>query len=342
MHPRTDIAIFLPSLAGGGAERIMVDLSSRFHDLGYKVDLVLCNYQGPLNCNVESGVKVVNLVKSKPRKAIFSLSKYLREKRPTVILSTLTHANIACALAWIISNSSSNLVLCEQIDVKYCLSEIYSPFDAWITRKLIRFLYPRAYKIITSSNGATSSLSEISGIDFEQIETIYNFTDTQRLSILSKQTVDLPWKDSAPILLAAGRLTYQKDFLCLLDAFTILRNKHPAHLIILGEGEEKHLLEERAKILGISRDVWLPGFTENPYKYMAHADMFILSSRFEGFAIVLIEALALNLPIVSTQCPSGPDEVLNGGEYGLLVSVGDSVALAEAMIKSLLGKTPNF
>ena len=153
----------------------------------------------------------------------------------------------------------------------------------------------------------------------------------------SEEALDHPWflPGEPPVILGVGRLTQAKDFPTLIRAFALVRKKHPARLMILGEGEERSKLETLVQELGLEKEVSLPGFVDNPYKYMKRAAVFVLSSKWEGFGNVLVEAMALGTPVVSTNCPSGPAEILENGRWGRLVPVGDVYALAEAIIETL-------
>jgi glycosyltransferase involved in cell wall biosynthesis len=160
---------------------------------------------------------------------------------------------------------------------------------------------------------------------------------TSQLLTAAEAPAPHPWLEDSgiPVILGAGRLTLQKDFQTLLKAFAQLRKNRPCRLIILGDGRQKSPLTELAEQLGISADLAFPGFTSNPYAYMRRADLFALSSRWEGSPNVLTEAMALGIPVVSTDCPSGPNEILDQGRIAPLVPVGDHQALAEAMLQVL-------
>lgn len=342
MESKTDIAIYLSSLAGGGAERVLLSLSKWFYQRGLTVDIVLVSDHGPLNSIIDEEVRLVKLNKPKPSKSLMAFRHYLKTNRPRAVLSGITNANISCAVTWLISQSSGKLVLSEHIDLINDLSNRPSKLDAWLTNKLIKFLYPRSYNIIAVSKGVAASIHKISGLPIEKIRVIYNPIDEKEVAFLSNHSATFPWKDDFPIVISAGRLETQKDFPCLLNAFSILRRRYPAHLAILGEGSQRKNLQQLADSLHITNDIWLPGFIKNPYPYLAKSKLFILSSHYEGLGNVLVEALVLRIPIVSTNCPSGPDEILEHGKYGRLVPVGDPFALAEAMERSLSGDHPVF
>ena len=204
------------------------------------------------------------------------------------------------------------------------------------------WLYPKADQIVAVSNGAAESLSEFSKIPIHKIKAIYNgVIDVNKLK-LSQEKVDHPWfgpqQVDEPVIVAVGRLQAQKDYPMMLKAFALVRNKRKAKLLILGEGELRKELENLANTLGISTNVSFHGFESNPFKFLANADVFALSSQFEGLPTVLIEALACGCSVVSTNCPSGPEEILEKGKFGTLVNVGDENAFSDGLLAVLEAK----
>ena len=191
------------------------------------------------------------------------------------------------------------------------------------------------------SDGVAESISSHLGLPEDRIVRIYNPVVSDRLHSQSVKFPDHPWFSSSgpPIVLAAGRLKPQKDIPSLIRAFSIIQRERPLRLIILGEGEEREDLEQMTRSLGIEDRVSLPGWVPNPYSYMSRSALFVHSSRYEGLGNVLIEALACGCPCVSTNCPSGPSEILSNGRVGPLVPVGDVEALARAM-KATLDSPP--
>jgi glycosyltransferase involved in cell wall biosynthesis len=198
---------------------------------------------------------------------------------------------------------------------------------------LARWFYPWADLIITVSKDAKEDLIEVTGINRAKVRAIYNPVVTDHLCTQSREPVEHSWfqGDGPPVILGAGRLEKQKDFETLLRAFRCVREVREARLVILGKGSRKEKLKVLAQSLGVEEHVLLPGFVDNPFKYMARADVFVLSSRFEGLPGVLIQAMAAGCPVVSTDCPSGPREILADGQHGPLVPVGDEKALAEGI-----------
>jgi glycosyltransferase involved in cell wall biosynthesis len=202
---------------------------------------------------------------------------------------------------------------------------------------LVRRSYPRADGIAAVSGGVADDLAAVVGLPRQRVRVINNPVIVPELASMSAQPCDHPWLtgDHPPVLLAVGRLAPQKDFTCLLRAFAQVRASTTARLLILGEGPERARLEALARDLGVADDVMLPGWVGNPYPYMARADLFVLSSRWEGLPTVLIEALYCGLRIVATDCPSGPREILDEGRFGALVPVGDPDALAAEILATL-------
>lgn len=331
------VAIFLPSLRGGGAERIMVTLANAFAERGCVVDMVLANAQGPNLNHVSDAVRIVNLGADRVINALFPLANYLRTEKPVAMLSALTHANVIALLAREIAGSSTRLVVSERgsISGEY---KVAKGLVAVCSFKLARVLYPRADKICVVSRGASEDLRCFLKLPADKITTIYNPFDLKFIGCKMAELPDHPWflANLPPVILAIGRLNESKDFALLIRAFALLRKTHFARLMILGEGELRSALEAQVAGLGFTEDdVQLPGFVSNPYAYLARCRLFVLSSQREGLPGVLIEALACGAPVVSTDCPSGPDEILEGGRWGRVVPVGDAAALAQAMAKTL-------
>jgi glycosyltransferase involved in cell wall biosynthesis len=201
----------------------------------------------------------------------------------------------------------------------------------------MRWFYPWADAIIVPSHGAAQDLANVSGIPLDRIHVAPNPVVSPALFKLAQETspnMDFtPTK--GPVILGVGELCARKDFGTLIQAFSKVRQSRPCHLLILGEGRERSRLEALVEKLGLKDDIEMPGFVENPYAYMARADLLVLSSNCEGFGNVLAEALAIGLPVVSTDCPSGPREILQDGRLGPLVPVGDANALAQAILATL-------
>jgi glycosyltransferase involved in cell wall biosynthesis len=327
------VAFFLPSLEGGGAERVVVNLIKEFVKREIKVELVLASAKGPYLSEVPKEVRIIDL---KSLRVIFSIPKliaYLREEKPEIFISSLSHANIVSIISKKIARSKTKLFLREDNTLSLVFYNSKS-FKTKVIPFLMKLLYPYSDLVIAVSKGVKDDLEKFAKLPENKIKVIYNPVITQDLFIKAKEPVDHPWfaEDCPPVILGVGRLTKQKDFPTLLKAFALVRKEIDSRLVILGEGEERKNLEQLAKELGIDEFLWMPGFVDNPYKYMSKASVFVLSSIYEGLANVVVEALALGLPVVSTDCPSGPSEILENGKYGKLVPVGEAEELAKAIL----------
>lgn len=375
------IAFFMTSLAGGGVERVMLNLIQACVERGHKVDLVLCQVEGPYQNQVPKGVRVIELktgstswlarayilaadplgflpllrsvllpLKTWKRfRHLPALSRYLRHEHPQVVLSAMTHVNLMALWARRLARVETRLVVSEHITKVQAMKD-----EAKKKRWHWRFLPPviqRAYlwadAIIAVSDGVAEDLFLFTGIPRKRITTIYNPIVTPELHRQAQVPLEHPWftPGAPPVVLGAGRLRPQKDFPILIRAFARARAVREMRLMILGGGKDeqkeaqsKAPLLALAKQLGVDDDVAFPGFVENPFAYMARASVFVLSSAWEGFGNVIVEALACGCPVVSTNCPSGPAEILENGKYGALVPVGDDAALADAILSTL--RTP--
>jgi len=335
------VALFLPSLRGGGAEKVMVNLARGFVERGLQVDLVLAKAEGPYLSQVPPEVRVVDLGARRVLYSLPGLVRYLRQERPQAMLSTLSHANIITLWAKKLARVSTRLVVREANTISMETTNVPT-LKGKLMPHLIRIFYPWADTIVANSRGVAEDLMKLTGLSPDNIKVIYNPVVTPELFVKAEEPLDHPWfgPGEPPVILGVGRLTKQKDFPTLIRAFALVRKERPARLMILGEGEERPNLEALVRELGLEEDVALPGFVENPYKYMKRAAVFVLSSRWEGLPTVLIEAMALGTPVVATDCPSGPAEILEGGKWGRLVPVGDINALSESILAALEGAHP--
>jgi glycosyltransferase involved in cell wall biosynthesis len=333
---RKHIAIFLPALWGGGAERVMLALGEGLAEKGNIVNLVLAQAEGPYLAEIPASLRMVEL-NARHRTGLRTLAslpalvRYLRRERPDVLLAAL-HANIVAVWARRLAGFPQRVVIIEQ-NTFSLNNQMLPRWYGCLMIQLVRRFYPWADRIVAVSEGTADDLAKISGIPRQRVQVIYNPIITPTLRSKVKESLEHPWFEPGepPVVLAVGRLTTQKDFKTLIQAFSKVRKTHPVKLLILGEGEQRIELETLVRQLNLEQDVSLPGFVLNPYPYMAQASLFILSSRWEGLPTVLVEALYCGTPIVSTDCPSGPREILRGGQYGRLVPVADVASLAQAI-----------
>ena len=334
---RQSLAIFLPTLNGGGAERVMVTLANAFAARGFRVDLVLATATGPYLKDVAPAVRVVDLQAGRVIKALVPLARYLRCERPTAMLSAMGHANVVALLARKLARVPVRMVVSERglISGEHAIAKGAVPH---LNYRLIRLLYPGADGICTVSQAASEDLAAFARLPLQRVQTIYNPFDLPHIAQLAAEPLVHPWFEPGqpPVVLAIGRMNEAKDFPILIRAFAQLRQHQAARLVILGEGELRPEIESLLLQLNLGVDaVQLPGFVPNPYAWLARCSLFVLSSRREGLPGALIEAMVCGAPVVSTNCLSGPDEILEGGRWGRLVPEGDVDALARAMAATL-------
>lgn len=324
------------SLSGeGGVERMVLNLVERFAQLQLPVDLVTIRADSEHLSDLPGNIRHVDLGVRHATWAAPALSRYLKRERPVAMLVAKDRAIRSAALARRLAGVPTRLVgrlgtnLSAALDGKSAVQRYarYLP---------MRWLYPWVDLIVAVSDGVAEDTRRITGLGAERLQVIRNPVITARLHELARRPAPHPWFDEpVPVIMGAGRLTRQKDFHTLLRAFAEVRAGRPCRLLILGEGGHRQSLEALARELGVAQDVALPGFDGNPYAYMARARLFVLSSAWEGSPNVLTEALACGTPVVATDCPSGPREILDGGRFGPLVPVGDVRAMAAAIAKTL-------
>ncbi|NQS72520.1 MAG: glycosyltransferase [Desulfobulbaceae bacterium] len=332
----TKISLFLPSLRGGGAERVMVTLANGIADRGYQVDLVLAKAEGPYLKDVIPTVRVIDLGASRVLFSLLPLVRYLRKARPNALLSALNHANVVAISAVKIANIDTRIVVSERNTLSHAQRGVVSGRGKYVPW-FMRWLYPAANGVVAVSSGVADDLALSIGLPRERIDVVYNPVATDDVYKRSRQPVDMSClkNQEQPIVLAVGRLTKQKNFQTLIQAFANVRKQRRASLVILGEGELRSQLEELVRQLDLADHVALPGFVENPFAWMRASSLFVLSSAWEGFGNVLVEAMACGTPVVSTDCPSGSAEILENGKWGRLVPVGDAEALTQAILATL-------
>ena len=333
---RPSVALFLPSMVVGGAERMMLHVANGLADRGFDVDLVLVKAEGDFLENVSESVRIIDLDASRVLKSLPGLVRYLRRTDPDVLLSTITPSNVIAVWA----------KMAPGVDVRHVVRVARPESEAAVvqdnTRKerltaaLARRSYPRADEVVAISEGVAHDLRANTPLRGRDIHVIYNPVVTDRLHEQAAELVDHPWFDrNEPVVLGVGRLVDQKDFSTLLRAFATLGERRDAKLVIFGDGDERQELERLVAELGIDSDVDMPGFTDNPYKYMANADVFVNAAKHEGFGNVIVEAMACEASIVATDCPGSPAELLGQDEFGRLVPVGKPESMAMAIDEML-------
>ena len=335
--PKARVAMFLPNLKGGGAERISVHLANELAERGYRTELVLAEAAGTFLADVSPKVKVVDLGAKRLASAILPLVRYLRAERPDVLFSHLDYANVVALLARRLARVPTRVVPVVHITHSQAHSHSRSRREP-LLRHAIKLFYPSADRIVSVSQGSATDMMRMTGVPESLLRVIYNPAITPGIKALSEQRADHRWLQPGgpPVILAIGRLTRQKDFATLIRAFALMEDSD-RRLLILGDGEERQALERLVAELSLGGKVDLPGFVKNPYACLARCSLFALSSAWEALPTVLLEALSLGVPVVSTDCPAGPREILHDGKYGRLSPVGDVKSLARAMQDALRG-----
>jgi glycosyltransferase involved in cell wall biosynthesis len=338
--PGGRVAIFAPSMAQGGAERGALKLGEGLTRRGFEVDLVLAAAEGPRLSEVSPDVKIVDLHARRVLTSLPGLIGYLRRARPLALVSYLDHANVIALTACRLVRFPGRILVVEQNTLSEAAKHGKSRRDR-LMPQIVRAVYPRADYVVGVSGGVVDDLTRFTSLPAEKLKVVFNPIVTPDLLERAREPVEHPWfADGSKVFVAVGRLRPQKDFGTLLHAFSQVRATRPARLLILGEGPERPALEALVRKLGIGDDVSLLGSVANPYAYLSRAAAFVLSSRWEGLPTVLIEALACGAPVIATDCPSGPREILAGGRYGKLVRVNALEDLTAAMEEALDGRLP--
>jgi glycosyltransferase involved in cell wall biosynthesis len=334
------LALFASFSGAGGVERMLINLIRGLVELGQPLELVLVRAESPHLARVPAEVRQVRLGVRHTLLAAPALARYLRARRPAVLLAAKDRAGRAAVIARAIAGTGTPIALRLGTNLSTAMAH-RGPLQRWLRYAPIRLLYPHIDRIIAVSAGVAEDTTRISRVPPERIAVVRNPVITPELATEAALPCDHPWlgEGQPPVILGAGRLQRQKAFPDLIRAFAKLRRRSQGHahcrLMILGDGSARPALASLIGELGLEGSVTLPGFQANPYPFLARAALFVLSSAWEGSPNVLTEAMALGTPVVSTDCPSGPSEILDGGRYGPLVPVGDTDALAAAMAATL-------
>jgi glycosyltransferase involved in cell wall biosynthesis len=344
------LALVMPAMSRGGVERSVLNLLGEWAGVFERIDLLVGSIHPQTAAEVPEGVRLVRLRERLPvplldrlvlprtRTALAlvpELAGYLRRERPDAVLSLQSHALVA--LAHLLARSRARLVVREG-NTPSAAFATDPGWKRWAKLRLKRWAYGRADAVVANSQALGDDLLRAVGLPRRRLHVIYNPTATGRVTALAREPAPHPWLEpgsGVPVVVAVGRITHQKDYPTLVGAFGRVRAQRPCRLVIAGDGEERSAVEALAAGLGIAGDVVVLGFVDNPYAVMARASVFALSSRYEGLPNALIEAQALGVPCVSTDCPSGPREILLDGEAGTLVPVGDDAALGAAIARYL-------
>lgn len=326
------VSLFVGDLSIGGAEQVVVNLSKGLTDFGYEVDIVMVRKRGKLLNDIPESVNIVELSVNRMRWCLPPLASYLNKTQPQAVISFMTGANIMALLANQICGRPAVTIATEHNTQSMKQSPLMRSM-----RLIARFIYRLADHIIGVSSGVSEDILRWSNLPDDKVKTIYNPVIEQSLINKQYKCPDHPWyiRDDIDVVLGAGRHVEQKNFETLIRAFSKLQIDRKTRLVLVGEGERTEEYQKLAEDLGISEKICMPGFVDSLNRYMAYSDVFALSSKWEGLSLVLIEAMGCGTPVVSTDCPFGPAEVLADGEYGSLVPVG-SVNILRSEIQETL------
>lgn len=326
------MAFLLPDMRGGGAERVALKLLQEFVARGYAVDLLLSEEGGELLPLLPPEVRVIDLRAPRIRYNLRPLIRYLRRHRPAALQVSMWPLTIIGIIARMIARVPTRVVVSDHA----VLSRQYEsrPRSLKALAFTVRRFYPLAAGRVVVSAGAAEDLAALSGIDRTSLTVIGNPISPPAEAGPDPRAEQL-WRPGHARIISVGALKEEKNQALLIAAFAALRKNRPATLTILGEGALRGQLEAQVAQAGVAGEVNLPGYVADPFPYLRSADLFVLSSDHEGFGNVLVEALYAGLRVVSTDCPGGPRDILEGGIHGRLVPCGDARALAEAMAAAL-------
>lgn len=331
---RGRISILLPDMRPGGAERLHLQLAEQWLHAGRAVDFVLRNANGELLAKVPKGAGIIDLNADRVRNSLVPLARYLRNAHPSVLIAAMWPLTIIAPLAARMAGFRGRVAISEHSPLSIAYRGKGKAHAAAL-RISAALGYRLADVRIGVSSGVADDMARIARLSRDRFDVVYNPAASGRVPEQKPARPDLLREVSGPILLSVGTLKAVKRHDLLIDAFARLPRSLDATLCILGEGAQRASLERRIAELGLEGRVLLPGYVADPMPWYAHADQFVLSSDYEGFGNVIVEAMEHGVPVVSTDCPVGPAEILQGGQYGKLVPVGNADALAEAIEQSL-------
>ena len=327
------IAFFLPSLAGGGAEKMIINLLQGLKGYPCELELIVASAEGVWFSVLPEDIHCVDLKTGRVIRTIPALTKYLKESRPDILFSGIDHANIVAIIAGKLSKTGvKNIISIQRMSTE--IRKVHQNRREKIVDWLKPFIYSKADHIVCVSDGICKEMTQTYHLPKEKLQRIYNPIIFEKdvnkeIDTRSKKTGE------KKNIVAAGRLEEVKDYSTLISAINIVHKSLDCQLIIYGEGPQREVLEEKISKFGLEDTVLLPGFAIDLQTKLQLADLFVVSSITEGFGNVIVEAMAAGVPVVSTDCPCGPREILADGKYGALVPVGDEKAVAEAIIHAL-------
>jgi glycosyltransferase involved in cell wall biosynthesis len=335
---KTVIAILLPNLRGGGAERVSLDLAKAFALMGYQVEFVLMRAEGELLAEAQCTFTIVNLGLDKFRFVPFSFARYLNKHRPQAVIANMWPLTSAAVVGRVLSGYRCKLLLVEHCTLTLQYAS-WGRLHMLLMQVSMYVTYRWADRVVAVSEGSAVDTASLAGLSDHLVKVVHNPVPQRPLpSAEAQATAEMTWNcPRGERILTVGTLKDQKNHPLLLRAFAKLTRSR-TRLMFLGAGDNELRLRALSVELGIADRIIFAGFQTDPSPYYASADLFVLSSDYEGLPTVLIEALSFGVPVVSTDCPSGPAEILEQGRRGRLVPVGDTRALALAMDAALSDK----
>ena len=331
------VCLYFPSYGDGGVERMTANLAQGLSDAGIKVDFIVHHQAAPYLSGLENKVKFITPPDNNNRHLSWLVS-YLNSSHPDVLMTVKDEAGILAIKAIKRSHAETKFIARTGTALLSRFGHRGTNFlKKWLKLYKLKHYFQQADGHIIVALGSRKELHELTQIPEEAIIVIKNPVITPTLLKLQHETIDHPWfaPSRESLIMGMGGFRFQKDFKTLINAFARLHKSRPSRLILMGQGRQKKRLLKLCRELGVEDDVLFPGFTDNPYPWLKRADLFVLSSLWEGSPNVLTEALALGTPVVATDCQSGPREILQDGKYGELVPLGDPQTMSEAMARTL-------
>jgi glycosyltransferase involved in cell wall biosynthesis len=324
------VAILLPNLGGGGAEKVSINLSKFLIQNGFTVHFILLQKKGEFLRIIPKNIKIFCINKIRFRDSIFPLASYFKKNNPQFIFVNMWPLTTIAVLSWVLAGRKGKLFLVDHSILSQSILNVKF-YKKLVLKLSIMITYPLANKVIGVSKGVINDIISLGQLHKDKAIYIYNPLTIKNRVYFPKK-IPVSWEDSSFKILSIGRFTEEKNHKLLIKAFQILiKTNIGAKLIILGDGSLFRETKEFVKNLGLENHIHLPGFVLDAEPFFIHADLFVLSSNVEGFGNVIVEALSYGVPVVSTDCPSGPSEILDRGKFGTLVPIEDAESLAEAI-----------
>lgn len=336
--PSGTISLLLPDLRGGGVERVRILLAQEFLARGYKVDFVLLRCQGDLVGSVPRGARVVDLGVHRLRYLPKPLIAYLRKERPRALLAAMWPVTSLAAISCYLAGSQTRVVISEHTT----LSRAYATYGRLYLLGM-KFCLAATYRLaderVGVSAGVVADLASLAAIAPERFKIVHNPVYLSQDQPILEEAERVWGTSGGKRILTVSNLKPAKNHALLIRAFARLLRSIDATLMLIGDGPLREELKRLARAEGVANRVVMPGFISDPKPFYLTADLFVLSSQYEGFGNVIVEALSCGLPVVSTDCPGGPAEILDHGRFGRLVPIDDVDALANAMAEALTTPT---